>query len=174
MRKEKPNFFSTAWFFCSVIGFLFLVSCNRVAVFEENKSVPAYSWKSTENIIFQVPISDTVSAYNLFVNVRHRSTFEWSNLYVKLYTIFPDKTAEKDIVNLSLYDENGKPYGECVGDICYTSIPILANFKFKKSGTYTFVMRQHMRTEALQNILSMGIRVSKYNAPKTTEENEEE
>ena len=65
------------------------------------------------------------------------------------------------MISTFLFEEKtGKPLGSSgLGDVYDQQVPILKNYQFKKSGTYSLKFEQFMRTDTLSGILAVGFRL---------------
>lgn len=108
---------------------------------------------------FEVPISDTSSACNMYFNIRNASGYSFSNLFLFVTVHSPKGMQERDTVEIILADERGKWLGEGLGDIWDNRILFKKNFRFAEPGTYIFEMEQAMRVNPLGYIMDAGIRI---------------
>ena len=154
------------FFFTLIFVVLLLTSCGKPRVFEKNIKIPNYEWDAKNILRFEVPITDTVSDYNMFFNVRQASGYSFSNLYLFFTVHSPAGTAERDTVEIKLADETGKWLGEGLGDIWDNKILFKKNSRFPAAGTYVFDMEQAMRVNPLSYIMDAGIRIEKAEAKK--------
>lgn len=137
-----------------------LTACDKKRVFEKNAEIPEMMWDKSNVLKFEVPIEDTVSANNIYINVRNASKYQFSNLFLFFTTRIPDGKAERDTVELTLADEKGW-LGEGAGDIWDNRILFKKNFRFPQAGIYTFELEQGMRQNPLPLIMDAGIRIEK-------------
>lgn len=147
------------------IGALMLVwftSCEDTnRVYEENMDIPAQVWNKDHLVEFQFDIADTLLYYNFVVNLRHTTFYPNSNLWLMVYTTYPDGTEQEQRLQLNLANENGEWEGSCTGDICDVKHFIQQNAYFNQTGTYKLAFEQIMRTDDLTDILAFGLRVEK-------------
>lgn len=75
---------------------------------------------------------------------------------------------KKQLVSSYLFDaKTGKPLGSsAMGDIYTHQIELLKNHQFDSPGYYKIRLEQFMRTDTLQGVLSIGLRVEKVIAEK--------
>lgn len=157
-RSERKNVFSVH--FLLIIGcLLILVSCDRNRVYEKNITIPKYIWDSKVKPSFTVEIKDTSVLYNLYVNVRHAEIYPYQNIWLLVGTQFPDSTGASKRIEIMLANEEGKWFGEGLGDIWDYRSLIQENAYFNKPGTYVFSLEQNMRQDPLPGIMSVGIRI---------------
>lgn len=135
--------------------------CDRNKVFEESYAIEKYVWEEADTLTFEVNITDTTKLYNLYITLSHTFFYQKSNLWIKVFTTFPNGDELSKRVELPLADKNGKWYGDCLGDICDIKVPIQRNAFFESIGTYRFRFQQNMRINPLTQIMEVGFRVEK-------------
>ncbi len=151
------------WMSCWLGCILFLMACDPGRVYEKNEPVAVNGWNYADSREFTVLIPDTLAAYNVFINIRHTTDYDYNNLWIKMQTLLPDSTVLYDKVELSLADPDGTWHGNCLDGICYTTVLIRSNVHFPLAGYHTFRILQDMRVDPLPDILDVGIRVERMN-----------
>jgi len=142
--------------FCIVLFY----SCSDNALYEENKHIPSNNWDRKNILQFNVHITDTLNPYKIFINIRNNGLYARRNLYIFITVISPKGDELRDTVNCILADEKGKWYGKSnLGDLYFNKFLYKSNVIFPYSGTYTFKLEQAMRTEKLEHIEDVGIRI---------------
>lgn len=114
-----------------------------------------------DTIVFEVSINDTTNAHNIYFNVRNTSKYQMQNLYVFIHTIAPNGMTLTDTFECYLADDKGRWTGSGWGDLYDNQFIYKKNIRFPVSGKYTFKYTQGMRTETLQYISDVGIRIEK-------------
>lgn len=147
--------------FLAVIG-LIITACDDSRVYEKNYDFHERYWLITEKPSFDFTIQDTTQRLNLFCNIRNSVLYPYSRIFIS-YTL-QDSTGhelKKTMINSLLFDEKtGEPYGNSgLGDIYDQQLELLKNFQFIKPGTYSVTFEQFMRTDTLQGVLAVGLRV---------------
>jgi gliding motility-associated lipoprotein GldH len=152
--KVLPNLF---------LGCLFvlLTACDAKRVYEQNVDIPDYIWDKENAIYFDVPITDTVSLHNVYINIRNASGYGYSNIYLFLDTKYPNNSISRDTIECILADPSGKWLGDGSGDIWDNQILFKKNVRFKQIGTYKFRYEQAMRMPKLPMIMDVGLRIEK-------------
>ena len=141
---------------------LILFSCDGNKIFEEYIEVENADWKKENIANFSFVIEDTISAHNLYLNVRNTGDYPYSNLYMFVKIKGPDGNFNVDTVNCKLADNRGEWLGKGVGDLWDLKIPYIGAFKFAQSGEYNVSFEQAMRVEdGLKGITDVGLRVEK-------------
>jgi gliding motility-associated lipoprotein GldH len=151
----------SALFILLLVGITVLTSCDPSRVYEKNIRIPDGIWYSDHIVHFEVPVEDTISPHNLYVNVRNASLYPMSNLYLFITTTAPSGHSIRDTVQIILADEKGKWKGSGLGDIWDLQQLYKENVRFAQRGTYSFDYQQAMRTDKLPFIFDVGLRVEK-------------
>ena len=143
------------------IAALFLTSCNDNRVFDSYKSIPASGWKKDSPVVFSFDIASTSQQHNLYLNVRYRIAYKYSNLWLFVEITAPDGTVKDDIIEITLADATGKWLGEGFGGL-KTMVNIFRKGEtFDKTGVYTVKIQQSMSEDNLKGINDIGFMVEK-------------
>lgn len=143
-----------------LFGLIFL-SCDPDRVYEKNIRIPDGIWDRNNPVYFEVIVQDTITPYNLYINIRNTGLYPFSNLYLFITTTAPSGHSVKDTVEVILADEKGKWLGKGLGDIWDLQKIYKQNVRFAQKGMYLFEYEQAMRMEKLPFILDAGLRVEK-------------
>lgn len=136
---------------CVII--LLLTSCDKTNYhFKAETDFENATWKYADTTDFKVTIDDTLKRYNIGLNLNHSAEYLNQNIYLKIYTKFPNGQRFSQQVNIDLADKAGKWYGKCSGGDCTVETYIQKDAFFNQTGTYTFTIEQFTRNEALENI----------------------
>ncbi|GAB4447825.1 MAG: hypothetical protein OHK0036_02590 [Bacteroidia bacterium] len=140
-------------------------SCKKTStVYSKYYYFEKEEWSSKDTAKFKVDIIDTISLCDVNLKIRHGELYPYSNLYVFLTTVYPDKSQKTDTIECILANSKGEWYGSGLGDMYDITLPIKKNVRFAKSGVYQFYFVQAMRQDPLPNVSEFGfeiIRVSK-------------
>ncbi len=143
------------------IVLLILVGCTNNDVFFQYRAVNPKGWSKDSLYAFDIPITDTISSYNLYVNIRNRGEYPYQNLWLFLNKINPDKTQKSDSIECYLADQRGKWLGSGIGSVMEMPVLYQQNVRFKKAGTYHYKIVHGMRDTILMGINDIGMRVEK-------------
>ena len=139
-----------------------LAACTKIDVFEKNAAFKNHQWQSAEKPSVTFSISDTTSQYNLYVVLRHADAYDYSNIWLNIFTQAPGDSVKKQTLNLRLADNQQGWLGSGMDDIYEQRIPITSSpIRFKKPGDYTFSFEQIMREDPLEHVLNVGLRVER-------------
>jgi gliding motility-associated lipoprotein GldH len=147
-----------------VTGSLIISSCKQIDIFEKNTVIPDYEWKSNFIISGSFTITDTISAYSIYLVLRHTDAYKYNNIWLNIGLQPPGDSLIKQKVDLKLGDDANGWEGNGMNDIW--ELRKLLNGeprRFKKAGEYKFTIAQVMRDEPLLNVMSAGLRIEKKN-----------
>ena len=150
------------WCLNSVVLFIAiagLFACDSNRVFDESQAVEGQIWNNEDVKTFAFDVTDTLSPLNIYVNLRTTTEYPYSNIYVFLYSVYPNGTSNKDTLEFLL----AKPDGEWLGDNSGTVVEfkglIASGGRFSTAGRYEFQLQHAMREEDLPEIIDIGMRV---------------
>ena len=145
-----------------ILPVLFFLSCRQLDVFEKNIVIPQYEWHSSFKLQGNFLITDTASAYNIYLVLRHTDAYVYNNIWLSIGLQAPYDSLYEQKVDLKLGDDAAGWEGTGMNDIW--EVRKLLNGqprRFKHAGTYNFTISQIMRDEPLLNIMSVGLRLEK-------------
>jgi gliding motility-associated lipoprotein GldH len=139
-------------------------SCDENRVYEKNADFENGQWLVTDKPEFEFQISDTVSRYNIYCNIRNSVSYPYSRLFFN-YDL-KDSTGnsiQKKLMTTTLFDQKtGEPQGDSgLGDIYDQRVPLLQNYSFKNRGMFKIDFQQYMRKDTLAGIFAVGVRLEK-------------
>lgn len=145
----------------SLLMVLALVSCDSNRVFEEHIPLKDGTWNVKNKLQFDAGITDLLSRYNVYLNVRNGQEYPYSNLFLFMFTTSPDGTIARDTVELTLADYDGRWLGSGMSSVKFSRFLFKKGVQFQQAGTYRFTLEQAMRVDELKGIHDIGIRVEK-------------
>jgi gliding motility-associated lipoprotein GldH len=146
-----------------IMFLMVLVACDANRVFEEYKPVAANGWDKDSIAQFDVEVSDTVKKYNLYINIRNKGNYPYSNIWLFVDITAPDGKLLTDTVEYILAERSGKWRGSGIGDLFDNQFIYRRSVLFERSGTYRFMIKQGMRAQKLEGIHDIGLRVETQN-----------
>lgn len=136
-------------------------SCDRKRVFEAYHTIGENGWNKDSVVIFNVALKDTTRNHNMYVNIRNKGTYPYSNLWLFLSIGSPDGKMLTDTVEFSLAEPSGRWKGSGIGDLHDNQILYKSSVYFPHKGKYTFQIKQGMRDNVLLGIRDIGLRIEK-------------
>ena len=150
--------------FFSVFTLLIIISsCDPHRVYEKNIPIDPNGWPVGEEVLFEVPVNDSLMLHNFYINLRHTENYKFSNLYLFIDTYFPGGSQARDTIELILADNTGKWYGKGFGKIKEYQVLIRQAVTFPVTGIYNIRIAQGMREENLEGVEDVGIRIERMN-----------
>lgn len=141
--------------------YLFATSCDQTRIFEQYTKIPGSTWNNKNIVHFNVNVADTVSPYNIYINIRNRSQYQYCNIFMFITTYAPNGEFVRDTFEITLADNKGKWLGKGIGNVWNLQVPYHKNIKFPNRGIYMFDIEQAMWEKDLAHITDIGLRVEK-------------
>ena len=159
------KFFWLPFIFCFA---LIMSGCDENVVYKAHEDIDDGLWYIKNKPTFKVEIKDTTATYNMYYLLRNTLQYPYYNLYLTRKFESPDnKVISNTLEEVYLSNEaTGKPFGHGLGDLFDHKIPFLKNYRFPRSGIYTFTLAQSMRQNPLPFVMSVGIGVEKVEIKK--------
>lgn len=138
------------------------MSCRQIELFEKNTVIPGNKWSSSFAATGSFNISDTVSLYKLFIVLRHTDLYKYNNIWLNVGMQAPGDSMRYQRKELQLGNDANGWLGIGMNDIWEVCGPLTDEARrFIKPGTYQFSIKQIMRDEPLEHVLSAGMRLEK-------------
>jgi gliding motility-associated lipoprotein GldH len=140
-------------------------SCDKKRVFDEYKSVGS-AWHKDSIITFTLPELDSTKRYNLFINVRDNSNYQYNNLFLIVALELPNGFTKVDTLEYQMADTDGTLLGNGFSDIKESKLYYKENVRFRSK--YKVYIKQAVRENgkipgvtALDGITEVGFRIEK-------------
>jgi len=145
---------------------LLLVSCDKKRVFDEYKALDG-KWKKDNVVSFNFDQKDTVSKYNMFINVRNNNSYPYSNLFLIVHLQEPgSKITKVDTLEYPMANPDGSLMGEGFSDVKESKLWYKENVRFPKAGKYTVSIQHAVReggevpgVNELNGVTDVGLRI---------------
>ncbi len=139
--------------------FILLVSCveNKEIVYEY-KNIKNALWDKEDIVTFEVPVTDTLSRFDVFVDIRNDNSYPYKNIWLLISLKDTEGQIQKDTINVPLADDFGKWLGK-KGLSLYEKEKLFKTIQFPRKGTYIYSVQHGMRREKLEGINDVGIRI---------------
>lgn len=147
--------------FITVLVAAYLCGCNSGTVFSDSKSIKNEKWSSNDTLKFMFHIEDTLSAYEFLVNLRNTTDYKYSNFYLFIHILFPDRQKADDTLECILANDMGKWLGKGSGKIKDNRILYRKNILFPRKGDYMVYIVHGMREKNIAGIADVGFIVKK-------------
>ncbi len=151
-------FFKFFFFFLTLLSWS---ACSDNTVFSAEKEFPNGQWAYRDTVDFKFQISDTTALCNMYLKFACADTFPNQNIYLKLYTSFPDGKRLSKVCSFDLFDAKGQSVGKCSSNRCEARLLLQENAYFNKAGDYTLTLEQFTRKSQLNGIFATGLEIEK-------------
>lgn len=158
----RVNFFKPRFSIIAAAALLFIGSCTQIELYEKNSTIPQFAWQHNFSAKGEFMITDTVSAYSIYLVLRHTDAYQYNNIWLSVGLHPPGDSMHFQKVNLQLGDDANGWEGTGMNDIW--EVRKLLNGeprRFKKAGKYSFTISQIMRDNPLLHVMSAGLRLEK-------------
>lgn len=157
----------------SKISFFFLlifytISCKQKVVFNQFKPIEKGKWSNGQVIAIEIPMQDTLSQYNLFINLRNNKDYAYSNLFLIARITFPNNKQVTDTLEYEMADAKGNFLGSGFSDLKENKLFYKEKIRFTKAGNYLFEVKHAMRKrneivgiDPLEGVTDVGISIEK-------------
>ena len=146
------------------VGLVSISSCDRNRVFDEYKSLRG--WNKDSLVRFELENIDSSRVYDLFINIRNNSEYQYSNLFLITEIKFPQGKVISDTLEYEMTRPNGEWLGTGFGDVKENKLWYKENVKFDEPGKYKVTIQQAMRKngevegiQELEGITDVGFRI---------------
>ena len=148
------------------IFILLFAACNSELVFSEFRANPGGSWSREDIKEFNFTREDTISSFNLFINIRNDNEYPFNNLFLITDLNFPDGTVVRDTLEYEMALPSGEWLGKGYGSLKENKLWYKENIVFPLPGVYTLKVAHAMRQNGvvdgiteLQGITDVGFQI---------------
>jgi gliding motility-associated lipoprotein GldH len=134
-----------------------IVSCGNRAEFEQYQKFEKQSWNRLNILKFEVPVTDTLSLFNIELVIRHLPEFKIKELPINVTIYMPSGEMRTADHVLNFTGKDGNSLSECLGDLCDISFILREDFIFPESGTYRVEVENKWPKVELPGILEVGL-----------------
>jgi len=152
---QKPNKFS--WVI-TLFVFAFQFSCQLESGFEDQTSMGEIGWPEKQTLVYRIPQIQETGFYQLDVSIRQDNNYPFYNCYfITEIKNSKGKKPKKGLAEAFFYDQkSGKPKGDGLGDLFSHRYTIFDKVYLQKGEQVQIAIRQFMRRDTLQGIISVG------------------
>jgi gliding motility-associated lipoprotein GldH len=141
----------------AALGAVLMASCDRSVVYSDSRAFEGEIWHATDPTSFSFFVSDTVSAHEIHLNIRHSEAYPFRNLYLFVENNHPNGRLVVDTLECYLADELGRWYGRGFGSLYENKFLYRRNLIFPTSGEYRLSVHHAMRDTLLLGVADVGI-----------------
>lgn len=160
MISQNRNRMNTKLFFISVLFVVLgFTSCDNTRVYESWKDMPSLMWHKDSAHVVAFNIEDSTSFYNMNVGIRNTNSYPYRNLWLMVDISGPECFCYQDTVRIDLADNSGRWLGERSASFYSYVVPLYKKLLFSNAGEYVLSIKQGMRKDELEGVVSLGLRV---------------
>ncbi len=128
-----------------LIGLLTLfLSCDSNTVVSNSKSLSG-GWNKNETVAFSIPQLDTLSKYNVFVNVRNSNEYRFNNIFLIIAMEFPHGKTITDTLEYKMAYSDGAWMGTGIGSVKENKLWYKEGVSFTEPGDYKLRINHAVR-----------------------------
>ena len=142
-----------------LLVFCALTSCFDMPFYSESKTVDTHGWYSSDTLKFDLSIPDSTTRFNSHIDLSHTGSYPYSNIFLFIDITYPNSKHRVDTLECVLADNRGNWYGSGLGDMVNHRIEYLNDIAFPLSGKYEVAITHGMRSEPLEEITDLGLRL---------------
>lgn len=136
-------------------------ACGPYYFYDEQFTIDDAKWVYADTIEFNFDIADTIATYDLMLDVDHSTSYAYQNIYVKIFTTFPDGTRLQQEVPIDFADSKGAWYGKCGSTMCNLRVMLQEGAHFDQIGRHQLRILQFMRIDPLPGIRAIALKLDK-------------
>ncbi|PRP67893.1 gliding motility lipoprotein GldH [Nonlabens agnitus] len=144
-----------------------IIGCDDNLVATDSKSFDGASWPASEPAQFLIEPVDTVTDFQIYLNMRNNKSYAYKNLWLITQMKFPQGKIVTDTLEYAMADARGAFLGTG-SDVVENKLIYKKEFRFRESGTYQLTLQQAMRKsgsaqplEQLEGVLDVGYTIEK-------------
>lgn len=138
---------------------VFLVqSCTEAVFYEKSYSFKNNAWDQRVKPAFKVVVTDTSKLYDFVITFRNTTDYEYSNCWIYLNTITPNKEKAREPFEIKITNPDGTWIGNKSGTVVENML-YFRQRKFPQKGSYYFRLEQGVIQESLDDVLDIGFRI---------------
>ncbi|NNE03319.1 MAG: gliding motility lipoprotein GldH [Eudoraea sp.] len=152
------------------ISCMFLISCEQGLIYSDFQPISQGSWDKDDIKVFNFSEMDSMSSFQMFINVRNDNSFPYSNLFLITELEYPNGETFIDTLEYEMALPNGQWLGKGYGSIKENKLWYKENIVFPVNGVYTLRIGHAMRKNGsvngiieLPGITDIGVEIEKLN-----------
>lgn len=148
-----------------VAALALFAACDKKPFYQSTKKLPNGIWAFADTLNYDFTIQDTARVYRMSLWFDYADSFPNQNIYLKLYTRFPDGRRFAKVLNFDLYDQKGNPNGTGAGKH-RVAMNLQEKTLFNQTGNYQLTLEQFTRRDSIPGISNIGLVIETLEAVK--------
>jgi gliding motility-associated lipoprotein GldH len=118
-----------------LIGASFLFwACQHRHPEEFIHTFPGNTWDRFQKLYFEFPVMDIKYSYDLFLKVKHDSTYPFRNFYINIVLELPSGEERIKEFDFKMMNDDGSFTGQPENDALIITFPLWQDLKFSQEG----------------------------------------
>ena len=145
-------------------AFLVFIACSNPPFFTRYKNIENNKWAIDKPVDFNVAVTDTLSPFNLFINIRNTNQYPYSTLFLVVTERYQNTILQIDTLEYEMADAKGHWLGSGFTSVKENKLIYKTNYLFPKKGNYSFSIVHAVRKNGqifgdtfLQGISDVGL-----------------
>jgi len=135
--------------FCLLIC---LIACSEKPLYEQTYELSSDGWAYDDEQVFTFTSQDSLSTFDIILDIVHEEAYAYENLYILINTTFPDGQIVEDQISIPFIGTSGAWQGRPLQDDRLLRVYLQQEVRLQQLGTYTITIEQHSRERTLQGI----------------------
>ena len=140
-----------------LLALIFFQACGEQAAFQQSVDLDPEGWTYEEQVTYVIPVGDTTSRYQLYLDIDHSTEYLYQNIYLNIFTALPDGTETSQLLPIDFADKAGNWYGDCGSSRCDLRVTLQERTYFSQMGEYRITLEQATRSDPLQGINKLSL-----------------
>lgn len=154
MTNKRHSMFSAC---AAVLMTVLFAGCDGKPYFSDFKPVASEGWHADSVACFTIDAEDTLTTYQMILQVRHNDVYPYQNMWVFVDKTYPDNHTRTDTIEFYLADQRGRWLGGGMGNVKLMPVLIEPDWRFDAAGRYDICVRHAMRTDLLRGVQDIGL-----------------
>lgn len=143
----------------AICAAVLLSGCTGDSVYRRVQTIAGDYWVMGQACTFNMEVQDTMSLYDIYVDIRTSDSYPWSNIYMTGELRDSSSVVSRDTLEVVLFDPEGKATGHGLSNVKENEILWKKDYKFPRKGPYGFSVSHGMRNVELPGVSSVGVRI---------------
>ncbi len=146
--------------------FLVFISCSKQPFFTRYKNIENNKWAIDKSVDFNIAVADTLTSYNIFINIRNTNQYPYSNLFLVVTETFKNTILQIDTLEYQMADASGHWLGTGFTSVKENKLIYKTDYTFPKKGDYSFSIVHAVRKNGhilgdkyLEGISDVGLQI---------------
>jgi len=139
----------------------FFADCKKEYAIEVYHTFPGNRWSRFEKIEFEVPVQSTDSYYDIYLCLKHDSTYPYKNLYINVVMFLPSGETRIREYDFDVKDEDGFFVAQMIQGKGENVFLLRKEIKFTEPGICLFEIEDLIPRIDISGIHQLGILMKK-------------